>query len=137
MFNKKEYMNDYNKKYRKEHREQLKIYNKKYKTEHKEEIEKYSQEHPWITTYENIVQRCNYPNQRFYETYKYRRGDITAEQLKELWFECKSYLMEQPEIDRIDNDGVYTKSNLQYIEKADHILKTAQERKLKKLGVLK
>ena len=82
-----------------------------------------------------IVQRCTNPNNDRYEQYKYRRGDITVEQLRELWFECKAYLMEQPEIDRINNDGVYTKSNLQYLEKVDHIIKTAQERKLKKLGV--
>jgi hypothetical protein len=43
--------------------------------------------------------------------------------------------MDRPEIDRIDNDDVYTKSNLQYLEKVDHIIKTNQERKLKKLGV--
>jgi len=81
------------------------------------------------------VQRCTNPNNDRYEQYKNRRGNITVEQLRELWFECKAYLMDEPEIDRIDNEGVYTKSNLQYIEKSDHILKTAQERKLKKLGV--
>jgi hypothetical protein len=44
--------------------------------------------------------------------------------------------MEQPSIDRINPDGVYTKSNLQYIERIDHYIKTAQDRKLKKLGVI-
>ena len=96
---------------------------------------KYRSEHPWVNTFVYIVQRCTNPNNDRYEQYKYRRGDITVEQLRELWFECKAYLMEQPEIDRINNDGVYTKSNLQYLEKVDHIIKTAQERKLKKLGV--
>jgi hypothetical protein len=98
---------------------------------------KYRSEHPWVDTFVYIVQRCTNPNNDRYEQYKYRRGDITVEQLRELWFECKTYLMEQPEIDRIDNEDVYTKSNLQYIEKVDHIIKTAQERKLKKLGVTK
>jgi multidrug efflux pump subunit AcrB len=115
--------------------EERKEYRKTNKQKINETRNKYRSEHPWVNTFVYIVQRCTNPNNDRYEQYKYRRGDITVEQLRELWFECKAYLMEQPEIDRINNDGVYTKSNLQYLEKVDHIIKTAQERKLKKLGV--
>jgi hypothetical protein len=127
------------KKYREENKEKEKQRHKKYLEEHPEYqnefMKKYRSEYPWIATLGAILQRCTNSNHKAYKWYKDKFGDITVEQLRELWFECKAYLMEQPEIDRIDNDGVYTKSNLQYIEKVDHIIKTAQERKLKKLGV--
>jgi hypothetical protein len=133
MFNKKEFMkswnenhSDYKKEWRKEHPEKIKIAKKNYLNEH-----------PWSITYTNIIQRCTNQNQRCYEAYKNKRGDITLEQLKELWFECKAYLMDKPSIDRIDPNGVYTKANLQYIEWNEHLIKTHHERKLKKLGVLK
>jgi len=157
MFNKKEYEHqrylehkeaikksskDYyhsHKEERKEWELRTKDQRKEYRSSNKEKINsvrnKYRLEHSWVDTFVYIVQRCTNPNNDRYEQYKNRRGNITVEQLRELWFECKAYLMDEPEIDRIDNEGVYTKSNLQYIEKSDHILKTAQERKLKKLGV--
>ena len=158
MFNKKEYehqrylehkeeikksSNEYyhtHKDERKEWELRTKDQRKEYRSSNREKINsvrnKYRLEHPWVDTFVYIVQRCTNPNNDRYDQYKNRRGNITVEQLRELWFECKAYLMDEPEIDRIDNDDVYTKSNLQYIEKSDHILKTAQERKLKKLGVI-
>jgi hypothetical protein len=131
MFNKKEY----DKKWREEHRE----YDKKYCEEHKDEKKKndlkWKKNNPWSVTFQHIKVRCTNSNHKQFNEYKNRLGDITAEELKEIWIRDRAYEMDRPEIDRIDNDGVYTKSNLQYIEKTDHIIKTAQERKLKKLGV--
>ena len=169
MFNKKEYMKEYNKKYYQENieryveknkrfkdnnpnywikyskdycqRPEVKERQKEYVDSHPEQVKesrkKYIETHRWVKTHADIIQRCTNPNNKDYETYKYRRGDITIEQLRELWFECKAYLMDKPSIDRINPNGVYTKSNLQYIERIDHDIKTAQERKLKKLGVTK
>ena len=116
-------------------KEQILQQHQEWKELHPEYQKIYRDEQPWTVTHGNIIQRCTNPNNRRYKWYKDKFGDITVEQLRELWFECKAYLMEQPEIDRIDNDGVYTKCNLHYIEKVDHIIKTAQERKMKKLGV--
>jgi hypothetical protein len=156
MFNKKEYehqrylkhkeaIKKSSNKYYHSHKEERKEWflktgkRKEYRDSNKEKIEEtrkiYREEHPWSQTYTGIIQRCTNPKNDRYEHYKDRRGNITVEQLKELWFECKAYLMDKPEIDRIDNDGDYTKNNLQYIEKVDHIIKTNQEQKLKKVGI--
>jgi hypothetical protein len=145
------YVNEKSKIWRNEHPEQvkenrknwmenhpdiIKKSHKKYYTSNKDKIYKeskqYQKSHPWIVTFGNIIQRCTNSNNPKYKFYKNRRGDITSEELKELWIRDNAYLMDEPEIDRIDNDGVYTKSNLQYIEKLDHRIKTAQERRERK-----
>ena len=130
MFNKKEY----NKKYREEHREEQKRYDKEHKDEKKKNDLKWKNNNPWMVTFQHIKVRCTNSNHKQFNEYKNRLGDITAEELKEIWFRDKAHLMDRPEIDRIDNDGVYTKLNLQYLEKIDHIIKTNQERRLKKVG---
>jgi hypothetical protein len=169
MFNKKEYMKEYNKKYYIDNTEKyleknkkfkennpnyFKEHNKEYTTrldvknrikeyqqqpqvkeQQKESRKKYIETHRWVKTLSDIIQRCTNPNNSDYKTYKGRRGDITKEELKELWFRDNASGMEHPTIDRIDPNGIYTKSNLQYLERLEHNIKTAQERKLKKLGV--
>lgn len=68
----------------------------------------------WIKTYNSIVGRCNHKDSRYY-----KRGIkcfITKEELKQLWFRDKAYLMKKPSIDRINNDQHYTHENCRYIE---------------------
>jgi hypothetical protein len=133
----KEYMKDYQKLWYLKHKEEIAKKHKEQQPILRLSKQEYRDNHPWLITYDNILQRCTNPNNKSYNVYKYRRGDITKEQLRELWFECKAYLMDKPSIDRIDPNGVYTKANLQYIEWNEHLIKTHHERKLKKLGVLK
>ena len=73
---------------------------------------------PWLKTWDAITARCNQKSSLAYRYYgaKGIRRRITRDELKELWFRDKAYLMDQPSIDRKDADGDYTFSNCQYIE---------------------
>jgi hypothetical protein len=55
---------------------------------------------------------------------------ITEEELKELWFRNKAYLMKQPTIDRKDNNKNYTFENCQFLEKNIHDKKSGKEKSL-------
>jgi len=88
----------------------------------KEKISKqnkeYHQKYPWKQTFTSIKQRCNNPKNLRYKDYG-KRGIkclITSEEIKELWFRDKAYLMESPSIDRIDNNGNYCIENCRFIE---------------------
>lgn len=79
---------------------------------------KYYKQYPWLKTLQHIKTRCNNPHTKDYKNY-YGRGIkclITNEELKVLWFRDRAYLMKQPTIDRIDNNGNYTINNCQFIE---------------------
>lgn len=73
---------------------------------------------PWILIFKWIQDRCNNPNINNYHRYGGRgiKCLITLEELKELWFRDKAFEMEQPSIDRINNDGDYTDDNCRFIE---------------------
>lgn len=114
-------------------KEKILKYQKNYHNKNKERILKHQREYydkfPWIKTYLDIIQRCTNPNNPKYKSYKNRLGDITKEDLKEIWFRDKAYLMEHPSIDRIDNNLPYTKDNCQYLEVSYHNQKTYLEQK--------
>lgn len=73
---------------------------------------------PWLITFQKIQERCNNINCQSYKDYGGRgiKNYLTKEQLKELWFRDKAWLLNEPSIDRIDNDGDYIYWNCQYIE---------------------
>lgn len=83
-----------------------------------EQIKQYCIENPWLRTLNNIKQRCENKNNTRYYQYGERgiKCLITANELKELWFRDKAYLMKRPSIDRIDNDGNYEFSNCRFLE---------------------
>jgi len=97
-------------------------------------VKNYHSNNPWISRLNQIKQRCNNINNEFYYCYGGRgiKCKITSEELKELWFRDKAYLMDEPYIDRIDNDGDYTFDNCQYLELIDNVIKSHQERKIRK-----
>jgi hypothetical protein len=80
---------------------------------------------PWKRTLIGIKQRCENPNQHKFPIYGGRgiKCLITEEELKTLWFRDKAYLLKEPSIDRIDNDGNYCFSNCQYIEFDENSIK--------------
>ena len=96
---------------------------KKYYLSHKDMFSKYQKEQrikfPWKFTLVDIKTRCDNKNSTFYSFYGGRgiKCLITTDELKELWFRDKAYLLKQPSIDRIDNDGNYCIENCRYIEK--------------------
>ncbi len=81
---------------------------------------------PWLHTWTDMQQRCTNPNKKSYHRYGGRgiKALITKEELRELWFRDKAYLMDQPSIDRIDNSGHYTFANCRYVERRVNSTKT-------------
>lgn len=78
----------------------------------------YYNKFPWKKTYQHIQRRCNNIKCKAYKNYGGRgiKLLINIEELKKLWFRDKAYLLKNPSIDRIDNDGNYTYENCRYIE---------------------
>jgi len=73
---------------------------------------------PWKIVFNSIKQRCNNSKNNRYKYYGGRgiKCLITAEELKELWYRDKAYLMEKPSIDRENNNKHYVYSNCRFIE---------------------
>jgi len=144
--NKKEYQ----KKYRKEHKEKISKYFKKNrkklneltKTYRKKNLKRYrdygkrayiktKNERPWVAAYFSAGSRCKYKNNKVYNFYGGRgiKFLMTMEDFKYLWFRDKAYLMEKPSIHREDSDGNYETSNCSYIEFVDNC--RANKRRIK------
>ena len=73
---------------------------------------------PWINSYKCAKQRCENPNNPRYKDYGGRRIQflLSKEEIEELWFRNKAWLLKQPSLDREDNDGHYELSNCRFIE---------------------
>lgn len=79
-------------------------------------------DNPWLKTWFGINNRCKWKkNNSYYK--KGRKIFITKEDLKYLWFRDKAYLMKQPTIHRINNNGDYVLNNCQYIEMTENLAK--------------
>jgi hypothetical protein len=154
MFNKKEYMKEYNKKYYQDNIEKQLEKNKKFKEKNPDyfkenfkqrylenpnkfiqKSKKYRDENPWKIDFTTMLQRTTNPKHVRFENYKDKFGDVTVKDFEEIWNRDKAYLMEQPEIDRIDNDKGYFKDNIQYLERVDHLIKSSKERIRNKRGM--
>jgi len=116
----------YDNTWRKIKRNKLSELKKQYYRKNKENIkiqaEKYNKQYPWKRTLSGIIHRCNHSGCSAYHRYGGRgiKCLITEEELKDLWFRDKAYLMKKPTIDREDNDGNYEYSNCSYIEHYDN-----------------
>ena len=69
---------------------------------------------PWYKHLISLRSRCSYTKCKYYK--KGIKSFLTEEDIKELWFRDKAYLLKQPSIDRKDNNGHYIKDNCQFIE---------------------
>jgi hypothetical protein len=80
---------------------------------------------PWIKHWYSSRRRCADKNCKDYKDYGARNIKclLSKEEIKELWYRDKACLMEQPTIDRIDNDGNYTFDNCQFLENRDNTIK--------------
>lgn len=112
--------------YRKKYRHQLKLRQRKYyaktRFERQNKAKVKRQTYPWKITLAGIKQRCYNPKASSYKNYGGRgiKCNITAEELKQLWYRDKAYEMDRPSIDRIDNDGHYDYGNCRYIELSEN-----------------
>jgi len=107
-----------------------KIYRQKNKEKIKIQSQKYKDERPWLGFLSNIQQRCENPKCPTYNYYGERgiKCLITAEELKELWFRDKAYLLKWASIDRKNSDRNYTFENCEFIE---HNINCGKESKKK------
>lgn len=96
-------------------------------------LKKFIELNPWMESFYKINQRCNNPKCKDYPNYGGRgiKALITKEEIKILWFRDKAYNMNNPTIDKIDNDGNYTFDNCQWLENKDNSLK---DKILQKIG---
>ena len=88
------------------------------KLSHKE----YKSKNKWKLLLRGIKQRCTYNKHKSFKYYGGRgiKCLITAEELKELWFRDRAYLMKKPSIDRENNNGHYVYNNCSYMERVNN-----------------
>jgi hypothetical protein len=137
------YTKEYCKSYYLEHQDKIKKRTSDWYKNNIEKATEYFEEYylhikdnfPWLRTLAAIKQRCENSNCKAYKWYGGRgiKCQITAEELKEIWYRDKADLLECASIDRIDNDGDYTFDNCQYIELVDNVIKENLYRRNKKV----
>ena len=84
----------------------------------KERKRKWRVDFPWLSHLKAARERCNNPNHVYYERYGGRGIEalLTQGQIKMLYLRDRAGQMEQPSIDRIDNDESYCFENCRFIE---------------------
>jgi hypothetical protein len=97
-------------------------YTQEYYNKNKERIQHhnalYNKNNPTKMIYIHLHDRCTNSKNQAYKYYGGRgiKCFISEEELKELWFRDKAYLMIKPSIDREDNNDNYTYDNCRFIE---------------------
>ena len=80
---------------------------------------------PWDKRYHGIRSRCC---SKGYYGKKGIKNLITANEIKKLWFRDKAWLLEKPNIDRIDTKGNYVFSNCRFIENRENVSRAIRGR---------
>jgi len=119
---------DYNKKYftKAENRKKRKVTMRKWLKKHPGYTWSLYDNRPWVKTYKYIYNRIHDGK---HPTYSKIKRLISKNELKELWFRDKAYMMEKPSIDRINEKDNYTFDNCRYIELSINIKRKAQNGK--------
>lgn len=83
-------------------------------------VRKWEERNPWYKFYNRMITRC-----KPYREYG-KRGIkvlVSKDDVRDVWFRDKAYLMDNPSLDRIDGRGDYSKDNIQFIEYLKNIEK--------------
>lgn len=86
----------------------------------KNRIRKWEENNAWYKFYNNMVGRCKAD-----QPYGMRgiKVLVTLEDIKEIWFRDKAYLLDKPSLDRKNGLGNYSKENIQFIEYKENVRK--------------
>lgn len=107
-------MNSYKKRYMNINKHKEKIYRdtKKYKK---------SINAPWERFFYYINSRMKRSTKEIkFKYYINIKNFLTKDDLKEMWFQDKAYLMNKPSLDRIDPDKDYTRENTRFLELSEN-----------------
>lgn len=74
---------------------------------------------PWVSIYVSINRRVKDPKRCYCK--RGIKNYLTQEQIKELWFRDKAWLLKKASIDRIDTYGDYEFGNCRFIELAENL----------------
>lgn len=82
-----------------------------------------------VGVYSGLRQRCNNSKAQSYKSYGKRgvRAEISFAELVALFNRDKGWLLKHPSIDRIDNDGNYSKDNCRFIEMEENTHKRKED----------
>ena len=88
----------------------------------REQYQRETERCPWVHTYRRMIDRCRGYAECHRRAYKNRGIEvrITLDEVKEIWDRDNASAMESPTVHRIDNDGHYTKDNIEFIEQREH-----------------
>lgn len=125
--------NDYQKKYYDKHKTKIlkrARNNKDYMKRQRDRNKKERIEKPWLKYLYNARTRCKNPNNKQYHNYGGRgiKCFLTRDDIEYLWFRDKAYEMDNPSIDRIDNNWHYILENCRFIEHVENIKKSNKDR---------
>lgn len=113
---------EYSKRYYKKNRKKMLLYSKGWYKKNRGikilDTILWRKNNPYSMNLISAKQRCSNPKNVGFRYYGARgiKCLLTLNQVRNLWFRDKAYLMEKPSIDRRDSDGNYELSNCRFME---------------------
>lgn len=98
---------------------------------------KFIEKRPWYVSFRNAKRRCIDVNHRSYKWYGGKGIEflLTEEEIKFLWFRDKAWLLENPQLDRMEEEKNYCLDNCQFIPKLDNVAKRNSKNSVKQVDV--